>query len=154
MAVWGAFGLVAHGLHAMVLALIERSPAWAFHAWSIGAATLALAGAFQFTTLKHRCLEKCRTPMSFLIGHWRGSAQGRQAFELGAHHGLYCLGCCWALMMLMFVVGTGSLGWMLLIAAVMAAEKNLPWGRRLSTPLGVGLLAIAAWIAATGAAAS
>jgi predicted metal-binding membrane protein len=59
---------------------------------------------------------------------------------LGAHHGLYCVGCCWALMLLMFVVGTGSVGWMLALGAVMAAEKNLAWGRRLSAPLGIGLL--------------
>ena len=63
---------------------------------------------------------------------------------LGAHHGLFCVGCCWALMLLMFALGTGSLGWMLLLAAVMAVEKNLPWGRRLSAPLGVALLAWAA----------
>jgi len=60
---------------------------------------------------------------------------------------VFCVGCCWALMLLMFVVGTGNLGWMLLLAAVMAAEKNLPWGRRLRTPLGVGLVAWAGAIA-------
>ena len=59
---------------------------------------------------------------------------------LGAHHGVFCVGCCWAIMLLMFVVGTGSVGWMLVLAAAMAIEKNAPWGRRLSAPLGVGLL--------------
>jgi predicted metal-binding membrane protein len=141
MAVWGAFGLLAHGLHSALLALLARAPTLAWHGWLIGAATLALAGAFQFSRLKHQCLDKCRTPLGFVIEHWRGKAQARHAFALGAHHGLFCVGCCWALMLLMFALGTGSLGWMLLLAAVMAIEKNLPWGRRLSAPLGFALLA-------------
>jgi len=141
-AVWSVFGLLAHGLHAGLLA----TPL-ADHGRWLGAGTLALAGAFQFSRLKYRCLEQCRTPLSFVIGHWRGGRPGRQAFVLGAHHGLFCIGCCWALMLTMFVVGMGHLGWMLMLAAVMAIEKNLPWGRRLGTPLGLALLAGAAWIA-------
>lgn len=143
LAVWAAFGVVAHGLHGMLLALVDSVPALAWRGWLIGAAIIALAGAFQFSALKYRCLEKCRTPLSFVIERWRGRAQARQAFLLGAHHGLFCLGCCWALMLLMFAVGAGSLGWMLLLAAAMAVEKNLPWGRRLTAPLGVALLACA-----------
>ena len=140
MAVWGVFGLLAHGLHELILALLERSPTLAWHGWLIGAATFGLAGAFQFSPLKHQCLDKCRTPLGFVIEHWRGPAPARQAFALGAHHGLFCVGCCWALMLLMFALGTGSLGWMLLLAVLMAIEKNLPWGRRLSAPLGIALL--------------
>lgn len=83
-----------------------------------------------------------------MIGHWRGIAPQRQAFALGGRHGLFCVGCCWALMLLMFVVGTGSLGWMLLLAAVMAVEKNVAWGRRLTAPLGIALLAGAALLVA------
>ncbi len=59
---------------------------------------------------------------------------------LGMHHGLFCLGCCWSLMLLMFAVGIGSLGWMLVLGAVMAVEKNMPWGRMISMPLGTALL--------------
>jgi predicted metal-binding membrane protein len=140
LGVWSLFGVVAHladlGLHA----LVPQSPWLTFNGWALGAAILALAGLFQFSDLKRRCLEACRTPMTFVIQHWRGHNQRRQALLLGAHHGLYCVGCCWALMLLMFVVGTGSVGWMLALGAVMAAEKNLPWGRKLSAPLGVGLL--------------
>jgi predicted metal-binding membrane protein len=143
VAVWAAFGLVAHGLHAALLAAAQQLPGLAANAWVIGAATLALAGAFQFSRLKHLCLDKCRTPLGFVIEHWRGQRQAWQAFALGAHHGLFCVGCCWALMLLMFVVGAGSLGWMLLLAALMAVEKNLAWGRRLSAPLGFVLLAAA-----------
>lgn len=144
MAVWGAFGLLAHALHAALLSLLASAPTLAWHGWVIGAATITLAGAFQFSRLKYQCLEKCRTPLSFVIAHWQGAHPARNAFALGAHHGLFCVGCCWALMLLMFALGTGSLGWMLLLAAVMAIEKNVPWGRRLSTPLGVALLSWAA----------
>jgi predicted metal-binding membrane protein len=144
MAAWGAFGLLAHALHAGLLALLRGVPALAWHGWLIGTAIVALAGAFQFSRLKYRCLEKCRTPLSFIIEHWRGRAPLRRAFMLGAHHGLFCVGCCWALMLLMFALGMGNLGWMLLLGAVMAIEKNVAWGRRLSTPLGVGLLGWAA----------
>ncbi|MBV8035019.1 DUF2182 domain-containing protein [Roseateles sp.] len=147
LAVWGVFGLLVHALHAALLAGITRLPLLAWHGGLIAATIIAGAGVFQFSTLKHRCLDKCRTPLSFVIEHWRGRAQARQAFLLGVHHGLFCVGCCWALMLLMFVVGAGSLGWMLLLAAVMAIEKNLPWGRRLSAPLGVALLAWAAMLA-------
>jgi len=149
VAVWGLFGLAAHALLAGLLALVADRPALAWNGWLIGTAVVALAGAFQFSDLKHRCLEKCRSPLSFVIEHWRGTAQARHAFALGAHHGLFCVGCCWALMLLMFAVGAGSLGWMLVLAAVMAVEKNVAWGRRLSAPLGVALLAWAAWLAAT-----
>ena len=68
-------------------------------------------------------------------------APSREAWRLGLDHGVFCIGCWWAPTLLMFVVGRGNLGWMLVIAAVMAAEKNLSWGRRLRTPLGIGLVA-------------
>jgi len=146
LAVWGLFGLAAHGLQELLLAGVDRLPWLAWNAWAVGALSFALAGAFQFSALKHRCLDKCRTPLSFVIEHWRGRHPARQAFALGAHHGLFCVGCCWALMLLMFVVGMGNLGWMLLLALLMAIEKNLPWGRRISAPLGLALLGGALWI--------
>lgn len=138
--VWGVFGLAAHGLDLGLHAVAQGSQWLTFNGWAVGAVVLALAGIFQFSSLKYRCLEKCRMPMSFVLRHWRGGHAGRQAFLLGADHGLYCVGCCWALMLLMFVIGTGSVGWMLLLGAIMAAEKNLPFGRQLRIPLGGGLL--------------
>jgi predicted metal-binding membrane protein len=105
-----------------------------------GALALIAAGVYQFTPLKYYCLDKCRSPLNFIMGHWNGRDAARQALALGVHHGLFCVGCCWSLMLLMFAVGAGSLGWMLVLGVVMAAEKNLPWGRRLSAPLGVTLL--------------
>ncbi|HZI31103.1 MAG TPA: DUF2182 domain-containing protein, partial [Candidatus Binatia bacterium] len=89
---------------------------------------------------KYRCLDKCRTPFSFINERWQGRAERRESFLLGVHHGLFCVGCCWAIMLLMFLVGTGSVGWMLLIGAIMATEKNVAWGKRLSVPLGLSLL--------------
>jgi predicted metal-binding membrane protein len=110
------------------------------HAWAMGAGILVLAGLYQFTPLKYACLDKCRSPLSFITEHWRGNHERTQAFRLGMRHGLFCIGCCWSLMLLMFAVGVGNLGWMLILGALMAIEKNLPWGRRISAPLGVVLL--------------
>jgi predicted metal-binding membrane protein len=140
LAVWMLFGLLAHGLDGAVLALLAQVPWLTYNGWVVGCTVIAGAGAYQFSALKYRCLEKCRTPFSFVSQHWRGRTPRRDAFLLGAHHGAFCVGCCWALMLLMFVVGTGSIGWMLALGAVMAVEKNMPWGTQLSTPLGALLL--------------
>lgn len=136
---WGIFGLAAHGLDWMLHEVTQRSLWLTFNSWVFGAIVLFVAGLFQFSSLKYRCLDKCRAPLSFVLRHWRGQGTRSQAFLLGADHGIYCVGCCWALMLLMFVLGTGSVGWMLLLGAVMAAEKNLPFGKRLRTPLGAAL---------------
>ena len=141
LGVWIAFGVAAHaadwGLHEMV----ERSPWLEANAWVIGTGTLILAGGFQFSRLKYRCLDKCRAPLSFVMQYWRGRHDRRNALLLGIHHGVFCVGCCWALMLLMFAVGVGNIAWMLVLGAVMAVEKNMPWGRKLSAPVGVALLA-------------
>jgi predicted metal-binding membrane protein len=138
--VWTLFGGLAHLGDRRLHEVVHELPWMEERAWMIGAATLLMAGAYQFTPLKYHCLEKCRSPLSFIMEHWRGRHERLHALWLGMHHGLFCIGCCWSLMLLMFVVGVGNLGWMLALGAVMAAEKNLPWGRRLSAPLGLGLL--------------
>lgn len=150
LAVWGLFGIAAFGLDLGVGAIVQRVAWLGVNGWAVGAAVLALAGLYQFSTIKYRCLDKCRTPLSFVIGRWRGGGARRQAFMLGVEHGAFCVGCCWALMLLMFVVGTGNVGVMLALGAIMAAEKNLSWGRRLSAPLGAGLIAWAAMIVVQG----
>jgi predicted metal-binding membrane protein len=137
---WIAFGIVAHVADSLVRGLASRDPWFVANSWMVGAAVLAGAGLFQWSALKYRCLDQCRTPFGFVVSRWHGRSPAREAFRIGVDHGLFCVGCCWALMLTMFVVGIGSLGWMLALAAVMAAEKNLPWGRRLATPVGVGLL--------------
>jgi predicted metal-binding membrane protein len=141
LGVWLGFGVLAHGADWLLHEIVEHSPWLEAKAQFIGAGTLLLAGAFQFSRLKYRCLDKCRAPLSFVTEYWRGSHERRNAFSLGIHHGLFCVGCCWALMLLMFAVGVGNVAWMLLLGAVMAAEKNLPWGRKLSAPVGTALLA-------------
>jgi predicted metal-binding membrane protein len=84
----------------------------------------------------------------FVMEHWTGEDHAWQALRLGLRHGTFCVGCCWTLMLLMFPFGAGSLAWMLVLGAMMAAEKNLPWGRRLGRPLGVVLLALGVVVAA------
>ena len=137
---WAGFGLLAHAVDWAAHVAAGSSPWLSTHGWVVGAAVLAAAGGFQFSSLKYRCLERCRTPFGFVNARWRGVRPAREALRVGFDHGLFCVGCCWALMLVMFVVGMGSLGWMLLLAALMAAEKNLPVGRRLAAPVGIALL--------------
>lgn len=137
---WLLFGLAAHALDSMLHAAV-RGNAWlAANGWTAGAVVIGAAGLFQFSALKYRCLERCRAPFGFVAERWHGRMPMREALNIGVGHGAFCVGCCWALMLLMFVVGTANLGWMLVLAAVMAAEKNLPGGRRLSAPLGIALI--------------
>ncbi len=139
--VWVLVGAALEAVNRALRAGIARI-AWPADAeWIAAGVILAIAGLYQFSPLKYACLEKCRSPLSFLIGRWRGGSPTYQALRLGAEHGLYCVGCCWSLMLLMFVVGAGNLGGMLLLGVLMAVEKNYRWGRRLSAPLGVVLTA-------------
>src|SRR5258705_514762 len=83
-----------------------------------GAAPIfTVAGLYQFSRLKYACLDKCRSPMSFIISRWQGGNEWMQSLRIGVEHGVFCVGCCWSLMLLMFVVGSGSLSWMLLLGA-------------------------------------
>ena len=108
----------------------------------IGASVFFVAGAYQWSPLKYRCLTRCRTPRSFVYRYWRGGQPVSDAAHMGLAYGFSCVGCCWALMLVMFAVGTGNVGWMLGLGAVMAVEKNVGEGRRISGPLGVVLLAL------------
>jgi predicted metal-binding membrane protein len=147
MVAWIGFGVAAH-LCDEIVHLGFRQITWLeTHGWLIGVIVLMIAGTFQFSRLKYRCLDRCRTPLGFITSHWRGARPRREAFRLGLDHGLFCVGCCWAIMLLMFLVGTGNVGWMLILGAVMALEKNSPWGRQLARPIGTILIAWAAFIA-------
>ena len=137
LVVWGAFGLAAwvadRGIHAAVDAL----PWLAEHPQLIIGTTLLVAGLWQFSPLRERCLEACRSPLGFVVNRWRGTAGTRESFAMGIAHGAFCVGCCWSLMLVMFGVGLGSLPAMLVLGGLTAIEKNLPSGRRLTRPLGV-----------------
>ena len=140
-AVWSAFGLAAFGADAGLHAAVSSSPWLARHDWWIGGSVLALAGAFQFTSLKDACLDKCRHPGQFLMRYYeRGPGGG---FRLGARHGAFCVGCCWALMLVIFAAGVASLIWMALLTALMVHEKTRPAGRRAVPLTGVALLGLA-----------
>ena len=89
------------------------------------AGVLGLAAAYQLTPLKDICLRKCRSPMEFLLTAWRPGRVG--ALRMGVEHGAWCVGCCWALMVSLVALGVMSVGWMILIAALIALEKLLPW---------------------------
>lgn len=138
---WAGFGLLAHGLDHLLHFALAKADWLAIRGELVGAAVLVAAGLFQFSRLKYRCLERCRLPFGFVGERWRGRRPAAEAFRIGLEHGVFCVGCCWALMLVMFVVGMGNLGWMIILAAAMAAEKNLRWGHRLRTPLGLGLIA-------------
>jgi predicted metal-binding membrane protein len=140
LAVWSVFGVGAHAGDYLLHQVVEAN-AW-LHAnqWIVGVAPLLVAGVYQFSPLKHLCLDKCRSPFSFVAARWRGDRPRLRALRIGIDHGVFCLGCCWALMLLMFAVSAGNLAWMLLLAAVMGVEKNASWGHRLTHPAGVVLL--------------
>jgi predicted metal-binding membrane protein len=137
-AIWTGFAVVAllgdAGLHSLsdnVRAVGERP-------WVFGGAVLVVAGGFQFSNLKEKCLDACRDPMAFLWQHY--IAGSRSAWHLGIRHGLFCLGCCWALMLTMFAVGMGSLVWMVALTGIMVMEKVTRYGNRLAAPVGVALI--------------
>ena len=150
-AAWFAFGILAHLADGALAWMGARNPWLELHGWVAGAAVLMTAGLFQFSALKYRCLERCRSPFGFVNARWRGQRPLAESLQLGIAHGLFCVGCCWALMLVTFVVGMGNLGWMLIVAAAMAAEKNLRWGARLRTPFGAALLLWAAGIVVANA---
>ncbi len=145
---WSAFGVAALLGDSQVHALVRASPWLAAHQSVIAAATLAGSGAFQFTALKRRCLLVCRSPLGFILERYVPGVRG--AFRLGLSHALFCIGCCWALMLVMFAAGVAALVWMLALSAVMVIEKTTPGGDRLSGPVGLTLIAGGVLTAALG----
>jgi predicted metal-binding membrane protein len=133
-AVWSIFALFAFfgdaGLHRLVAAW----PWLAAHARVIPATTFGLAAVYQLTPLKDACLRACRHPGAYLLRFYRSGAIG--GLRLGLGHALFCLGCCWALMLVMFAAGVAHLYWMALLALIMLIEKTFPNGDRLVYPVG------------------
>ncbi len=143
-AVWTAFALVAFIGDMQLHRVVDAWPWLAAHGTVIPAGTLGLAAVYQFTPLKDACLKACRHPGIYLMSHYRRGALN--GLRLGFGHGLFCLGCCWALMLVMFAAGVAHLAWMGVLAAIMFVEKATPVGDRIVAPVGAAL-AIAAVIA-------
>jgi predicted metal-binding membrane protein len=110
------------------------------------AGVLVAAGLFQLSPLKQVCLRGCRSPLGFLLGHWRPGWRG--ALAMGGAHALYCLGCCWALMLVLVAAGAMGLAWVLLIACAVAAEKLLPGGEWIARAAGLALVLLGVAVAA------
>jgi predicted metal-binding membrane protein len=122
---WTAAGLLAYGLFAVGRELIDIS--WSGGGRWLAGGTLVVAAVYELTPLKDVCLTKCRSPLGFLLSAWRDGVAG--AFDMGARHGAWCVGCCWALMASLFALGVMSLAWMAFVAALIALEKTLPYRR-------------------------
>ena len=139
LAVWVAVGAVAWAAGDFGEALARAYPALRDLGPRVAAVAMIAAGLYQVTPLKERCLSHCRSPLSFVMQHWRPGAGG--AWRMGVDHGVYCVGCCWALFALLVLVGLASLHWMGLITLIVCAEKLLPYGRPVT--LGVAGLLVA-----------
>lgn len=133
LVVWMAAGLVPFSILQGMNALWMTPPSWLVRA---GGVVIILAGVYQFTPLKDACLRACRSPLGFVMTHDFGGGMP-SALRAGAAHGIYCLGCCWALMAVLAVLGLMNLAWMALIAAVFFIEKNVRFGDVLPKVVGV-----------------
>lgn len=142
--VWSAFSLAAVALQWGTEAAMGVSAMTSGVGAGVGGAILIAVGLYQRTPLKDSCLRHCRSPLDFLTTRWRRGRGG--AVRMGAEHGIYCLGCCWALMALLFVGGIMNLLWIAAIAGFVLVEKIAPGGRQVGRWAGVGLVAWGAWM--------
>ena len=143
--VWALFSAAATGLQRLLASALLLTPMMEAASPSIAAAILAVAGVYQMTPLKRACARACRSPLGLMLQRWRSGAAG--AFRLGVEHGSYCLGCCWALMLILFAGGVMNLTVILALTVWVLVEKWAPFGGRTTTASGIGLLALAVWIA-------
>jgi predicted metal-binding membrane protein len=122
---WTAAGLVGYAIIQLGEAFSLDFLSWDEAGPYVAGGVIAAAGLYQLTPLKDVCLRHCRSPMMFLLGHWRPGRLG--SLQMGIEHGGWCVGCCWGLMAALFALGVMSIGWMVLVAALIAIEKLLPW---------------------------
>jgi predicted metal-binding membrane protein len=139
LAIWAGFSAGATALHWGLQTTNLINPMMVSNSIWLTGILLVVAGAVQFTHLKEVCLRHCRTPMGFLLTEWRDGAVG--AWRMGFKHGLFCLGCCWALMSLLFVAGVMNLAWVAALTAAVVIEKLHPAGVRIGKFLG-GILIV------------
>ncbi|TML68180.1 MAG: DUF2182 domain-containing protein [Actinobacteria bacterium] len=147
LAVWTAYGLVAYGVYRGGRALDPGFLAWDRGGPYVVGTLIAMAGLYELTPLKSVCLRHCRSPLHFVVAGWRDGVGG--ALRMGVEHGVYCVGCCWGLMVILFALGVMSLVWMVGVAVLIFAQKVTPNGERLSRVLAVAFVAAGIWIAAS-----
>jgi predicted metal-binding membrane protein len=145
LSVWGAFSVLAASAQIALTSLALLAPVDLTVTTWLGVVLVALAGVYQLTPLKNACLRRCRSPAEFLASHWQRGNAG--ALRMGALHGAYCVGCCWLLMGLLFVVGIMNLVWVAVIAAFVLIEKLVPQGETTAKINGFALLALALFLA-------
>ncbi|TFH46748.1 MAG: DUF2182 domain-containing protein [Lysobacterales bacterium] len=145
LGVWLAFGVIAHIADSILHEAFEHIAWLQANAWVFGAGPLLLAGVFQFTPLKHRCLDKCRTPLSFVMQRWRGSRERTHAFLLGVQHGAFCVGCCWALMAALFVFGVMNIHAIAILSTAVLLEKLAPARLHVDKIIGLGCILLGVW---------
>jgi predicted metal-binding membrane protein len=137
---WAAAGLFGYGVYQLGKSLTGDTFAWHNGGPELAGGIIVLAAVYQLTPMKDVCLRHCRSPFMFLMEHWRPGRAG--ALEVGLRHGGWCVGCCWGLMAALFALGVMSIGWMAFIAALIAAEKLLPWRVATSRAIAVLLLVL------------
>ena len=146
LAAWTAYGLAAYGVYRAIIAADPGFLAWDEQGRYVAGGAVVLAGLYQLTPLKAKCLTHCRSPLHFVLGGWREGRIG--TLRMGTEHGAYCVGCCWGLMLILFALGVMSLVWMAVVAGVIFAEKAIPFGWRLTRPLAVVFVALGIWVMA------
>jgi predicted metal-binding membrane protein len=142
-----AAGVAAYGVFKLGDRLLGDGLAWDGAGRWLAGGILLLAAAYELTPMKDDCLGKCRSPLGFPLSSWRGGTRG--AFDMGARHGAWCVGCCWALMASLFALGAMSLAWMAFIAALIALEKTVPFGRAITYGTAALLLIVGIALIAT-----
>jgi predicted metal-binding membrane protein len=145
-AVWTLFSIAAVVLQLATRTVVPLTGMFAIASAGVGGTLLVAAGIYQLSPLKYACLRKCQLPLLFLARNWQSGYYG--AMALGFRHGLYCLGCCWVLMGLLFYGGVMELNWIIGLAIYVAAEKLIPVGNRLSQLTGVALVGWGLWVLA------
>jgi predicted metal-binding membrane protein len=144
VAVWALFSIGATAIQRVLAMLLLVSPMMTLTSPVAAAAMLVVAGAYQLTPLKGACLRACQSPLGFMMGHWRPGITG--AFRMGIDHGIHCLGCCWALMLLLFVGGVMNLAVIAALTLFVAFEKIAPFGVAGARISGVLLMVAAVWM--------
>lgn len=144
VAVWALFSVLATAVQRTLATLLLVSPMMELTSPTASAVLLLIAGAYQLTPLKRACLNTCQSPLGFLMRHWRTGLGG--ALRMGIEHGIYCLGCCWALMLLLFVGGVMNLTVIAALTAFVAFEKIAPFGLQGARVSGALLVAVAFWM--------